>query len=184
MPKKPATFNAALDPLNANLPAEVARAVGEVVARHSYLDWVLGQVMYDLMEISVKQGRVIMKLPRPRVFVTAVKDLFEFHGLKTGYDFERLAVRLEEAHVACRELTRSVFMGDAGELYLVRSPWDPGPGGDLQPESQRIDAKFLASKRKAVEEAVKAAEKLRLVTDQLLRDSHARRARPGFDRRK
>src|ERR1700757_3532407 len=111
MPRKPSTFNAALEPLTASLPADVARAVGEVVARHSYLDWVLGQVMYDLMEISIKQGRVIMKLPRPRVFVTAVKDLFEFHGLESGYDFERLAGRLEEAHVACRELTRSVFMG-------------------------------------------------------------------------
>lgn len=184
MPKKPTTFNAALDPLTGELPRDVAQAVGDVVARHSYLDWVLGQVMYDLMEISIKQGRVIMKLPRPRVFVTAVKDLFEFHGLESGYDFDALAEKLEAAHVACRELTRSVFMGDAGDVFLVRSPWDPGPGGDLQPESQRIDAKLLAAKRKEVEDAVKAAEKLRTLTDKLLRDSHARRARPGFDRRK
>lgn len=183
MARKPVRFNAALEPLTANPPGELARAVGEVVARHSYLDWVLGQVMYDLMEISIKQGRVIMKLPRPRVFVTAVKDLFEFHGLKSSFDFDHLAERLEAASVACRELTRSVIMGDAGELYLVRSPWDPGPGGDLQPESQRIDAKLLAAKRKAIEDAVKAAEKLRVVTDKLLRDSHVRRSRPAFDRR-
>jgi hypothetical protein len=178
------TFSAALEPVPGELPPGVSQAVGDVVARHTYLDWVLGQVMYDLMEISVKQGRVIMKLPRPRVFVAAVKDLFEFHGLEAGYDFDALAARLEAAHVACRELTRSVFMGDAGEVYLVRSPWDPGPGGDQQPESQRIDAKLLASKRKAVEDAVKSAEKLRALTDKLLLESHARRARPAFDRRR
>ncbi len=78
------------------------------------------------------------------------------------------------------------YARDSGKTlyHLVRSPWDPGPGGDLQPETQRIDAKMLAAKRKAVDDAVKAAEKLHTLTDKLLRDSHARRARPGFDRRR
>ena len=188
MPKKPPTFNAALEPLAGALPREVAAAVGDVVMRHTYLDWVLGQVMYDLMEISIKQGRVIMKLPRPRVFVAAVRDLFDFHGLDPSFDFDTFAEKLEAAHVACRELTRSVYMTDdggaAGALHIVRSPWDPGPGGDLQPEAQRVDAKFLAARRRQVEDAISSAEKLRALTDKLLRDSHDRRSRPGFDRRR
>jgi len=65
----------------------------------------------------------------------------------------------------------------------VRSPWDPGPGGDTQPEAQVVDARFLAKRRKEVDDAVRAAEKLRELTDKLLRESHAKRARPGFDRR-
>ena len=182
------TFSAALEPVPGELPPGVSQAVGDVVARHTYLDWVLGQVMYDLMEISVKQGRVIMKLPRPRVFIAAVKELFEFHNLAAKFDFDELASRLEIADCAVRELTRSVYMRDTSErgkaIQLVRSPWDPGPGGDQQPESQRIDAKLLASKRKAVEDAVKSAEKLRALTDKLLLESHARRARPAFDRRR
>ena len=187
MAKKSPTFNAALEPLTAELPREAAAAVGNLVARHMYLDWLLGQVMYDLMEISIKQGRVIMKLPRPRVFVAAVRDLFDFHGLDAPFDFDTFAEKLEAAHVACRELTRSVFMSDDGgtasAIHLARSPWDPGPGGDLQPESQRVDAKMLAAKRRMVEDAVTAAEKLRTLTDKLLRDSHAKRSHPGFDRR-
>jgi hypothetical protein len=188
MPKKPVTFNAALEPLAADLPEALAAAIGNATARHAYLDWVLGQIMYDLMEISIKQGRVIMKLPRPRVFIAAVKELFEFHGLEVKYDFDDLAVALERAHNACRELSRSVYMRDTNRdklsVQLVRSPWDPGPGGDLQPEAQLLDAKFLAAKRKDVEDAVKAAEKLRALTDKLLLESHEQRARPGFDRRK
>jgi len=186
MPRKSTTFNAALEPVRSALPPDVAAAVGDIAARHSYLDWVLGQVMYDLMEISVKQGRVIMKLPRPRVYVTAVRELFEFHGIEGRYDFDGLATRLEAAHLACREVTRSVYMRDTAEpgvVHLVRSPWDPGPGGEQQPEAQRVDAKYLATRRKQVEDAVKAAEKLHELTDRLLRDSHAKRNRPGFDRR-
>jgi hypothetical protein len=187
MPKKPMMFNAALEPLAVDPPAEVAASIGTTVARHAYLDWVLGQVMYDLMEISIKQGRVIMKLPRPRVYIAAVKELFEFHGLQVKFDFEDLASKLELADCACRELTRSVYMrdtnSDALSVQLVRSPWDPGPGGDLQPEAQVIDAKFLAGKRKEVDDAVKAAERLRALTDKQLRVAHEKRSRPGFDRR-
>ena len=187
MPRKSTTFNAALEPVTAALPASISAPVGELVARHGYLDWVLGQVMYDLMEISIKQGRVIMKLPRPRVYVTAVKELFEFHGIEGRFDFDGFASRLEAAHIACREVTRSVYMSDTSEpgvVHLVRSPWDPGPGGDLQPEAQRMDAKYVAARKKQVEDAVKSAEKLRTLTDKLLRDSHAKRRSPGFDRRK
>ena len=105
---------------------------------------------------------------------------------------ERLSVPVgglahEPLH-AGRELTRSVYMADdrgtAGAIHLVRSPWDPGPGGHLQPESQPVDAKMLAAKRRDVEDAISSAEKLRALTDKLLRDSHAKRSRPGFDRRR
>jgi hypothetical protein len=187
MPKKPVTFNAALEPLASDLPEELAAGIGATVARHAYLDWLLGQVMYDLMEISIKQGRVIMKLPRPKVYVAAVKELFEFHGLEAKYDFDALARKLERADCACRELTRSVYMRDTSRdalsVQLVRSPWDSGPGGDLQPEAQVVDARFLAAKRKEVDDAVKTTEKLRALTDRMLRDLHEKRSRPGFDRR-
>ena len=188
MPKKSTTFNAALEPLTQPLPAEIAAGVGSIVQRHAYLDWLLGQVMYDLMEISVKQGRVIMKLPRPRVYIAAVKDLFEFHGLAPRFDFDDLAKKLEIADCSVRELVRSTYMRDTDSeslsVHLARSPWDPGPGGELQPESQRIDARFLAGKRKEVEDAVKAAAKLRELTDKLLLESHRRRSSPAHDRRK
>jgi hypothetical protein len=189
MPKKtPVTFNAALEPFAAELPTELAAGIGATIARHAYLDWLLGQVMYDLMEISIKQGRVIMKLPRPRVYIAAVKDLFDFHGLEAKFDFEAFADKLERADCACRELTRSVYMRDTSRddvtVQLVRSPWDPGPGGDLQPEAQLVNAKFLAAKHAEVDDAVKATGKLRALTDKLLRDLHEKRSRPGLDRRR
>jgi hypothetical protein len=176
MPRKP-SVNTALEPLASPLPAEIASPVGALIARHTYLDWVLGQVMYNLMEISIKQGRVIMKLPRPRVYIAAVRELLEFHKLHVKFDFDGLAERLEAAERARRELTRSIYMADSddGSIHLARSPWDPGPGGDMQPESQAVDPRYLAAKRKDIEDAVAAAEKLRALTGKLLRDLHAKR---------
>jgi hypothetical protein len=187
--KRSEVFNSALVPLAAGLPAQIAANVGGTLARHAYLDWVLGQVMYSLMEISIKQGRVIMKLPRPSHYIAAVKDLFGFHGLETNYDFEELARKLETSERTRNLLTRSVYMRDSsskeGMVHLARSPWDPGPGGETQPESQKVDRKFLAGRRKDVDDAVRAAEKLQTETNKLLRKMHElRRSRPGFNRRK
>ncbi|MGZ5573323.1 MAG: hypothetical protein ACXWF6_19565 [Usitatibacter sp.] len=176
MPRKPA-LNTALEPLARPLPGDIAAAVGTIVARHTYLDWSLGQVMYNLMEISIKQGRVIMKLPRPRVYIAAVKELLEFHKLSPRIDFEDLAVKLEAADCARREVTRSIYMHDAGRIFLARSPWDPGPGGDTQPESQGLDARSLSAKRKDVEDAIASAERLRALVDKLLRAKHRRKKR-------
>jgi hypothetical protein len=129
------------------------------------------------MEISIKQGRVIMKLPRPRVYIAAVRELLEFHKLNMKFDFDGLAERLEAADRARREITRSIYMSDSDDrsIHLARSPWDPGPGGDMQPESQAVDPRYLAAKRRDIEEAVAAAEKLRAMTDTLLRNLHAKR---------
>lgn len=182
-------FNSALVPLAEGLPGSIAANIGVTLARHAYLDWVLGQVMYSLMEISIKQGRVIMKLPRPSHYIAAVKDLFEFHGLQTTYDFEDLARRLETSERTRNLLVRSVYMRDSsskeGAVHLARSPWDPGPGGETQPESQKVSRKFLATRRKEVDDAIRAAEKLQTVANKLLRKMHElRRSRPGYNRRK
>jgi hypothetical protein len=189
MPRKKAfRFNPALVPLASGLPAEVAASIGAMIARHAYLDWVLGQIMYSLMEISIRQGRVIMKLPRPRVYVAAVKELYDFHGLDTKYDFDDLAEKLEAADCTRRELTRSVYMRDtdskAMRIQLARSHWDAGPGAELQPELEEVDRKFLARKRDEVDAAVKSAEKLQGVTNKLLRTMHEKRRTPALNRRR
>jgi hypothetical protein len=139
MPRNSAMFNTALVPLTQPLPTAIAGGVGATPARHAYLDWVLGQVMYSLMEISIRQGRVILKLPRPRQYIAAVRDLFAFHGLDTDYNFEQLARRLESAERVRALLTRSAYMRDTASrtlrIQLARALWDPGPGGGGEPEA-------------------------------------------------
>lgn len=189
MPREPAMFNTDLVPLTQPLPASIAAAVGNILARHAYLDWVLAQVMYSLMEISIKQGRVILKLPRPRQYIAAVRDLFEFHRITADYNFEQLARRLEVADRVRALLTRSTYMRDTGSrparIQLARALWDPGPGGETQPEAQVVDRAFLAARRQEVDAALAAAERLRSLINRELRAMHeARRKNARLDRRK
>ena len=193
MAKKTSTFNPALEPISQPLPARVAESIGRTIARHSYLEWVLGQVLYSLLEISIKQGRKIMQRPEPQQYVAAVEGLLAFHKLTTRFDFARLDRRIQAADRVRDALAHSVYMhdvnGPSGRVYLVRGSWalahvDATVSKDRWPEAPVIDRALLQSLREEVEAAVKDAEKLQDTTDRLLRKLHdARRTNPRMNRR-
>lgn len=187
-------FNPALEPIADVLPASVAESIGRTIARHSYLEWVLGQVLYSLLEISIKQGRKVVQRPNPSAYVNAVQGLFAFHKLESRFDFAGLQKRLERADRARDALARSVFMRDVNArgttVHLVRGSWAQAVDGELVsrdawPQTPVMDRATLARFRKDVDDAVARAEKLQGVTDKLLRELHERRrTNPQFNRRR
>ena len=187
MPDKDPLLASALEPITKPLPTAIAAAIGQVIAREAYLEWVLGQVLYDLMEISIKQGRVILKFPRPGQYIAAIRDLYDFHGITPAMSLEDLSRKLDVADRTRNVLTRSGYMrarGKAGAVVIARSPWDAGPGSEAQAEVQLLDDEFLARCKKNVEAAVEAAEKLYQTTDEALRKLHERRrTQSNLDRR-
>lgn len=181
MANKPRVLARALAPVTAPLPAATAAAIGNAIARHSYLDWVLGQVLYSLMEISVKTGRVVVRPPRPSEYVRAVCDLFAFHKLEARFDFDGLARRLERADAARHVLARCVYMRDLDssreEIRVGLGPWASSheAAKAIAAENARVDGSFLAKRRREIEDAVERAEKLQALTDRLLRELHEKR---------
>jgi hypothetical protein len=194
MAKKTSTFNPALEPISSSLPASIAESIGRTIARHSYLEWVMGQVLYSLLEISIKQGRKIVQRPEPRQYVAAVEGLLAFHKLDTRYNFAELDRRIEAADRARDALAHSVYMQDVNgpgkRVHLVRGSWalprpDDTVSKDRWPDAPELDRALLQSMRDDVEAAVKRAEKLREETDRLLRKLHdARRTNPRLNRRR
>ncbi|HYC36400.1 MAG TPA: hypothetical protein VEC19_08250 [Usitatibacter sp.] len=189
----PSPFNAALEPIDFPLPPAVAEGVGRIIARHSYLEWVLGQVLYSLLEISIKQGRKVVQRPDPRQYVAAVEGLFAFHRIETRFDFAALGRRIEAADGVRDALAHSVFMRDvnarAARVHLVRGSWaigiaDESVRRDTWPDAPVVDAALLTEMRDRVERAVAGAEKLRAETDRRLRRLHeGRRTDPRLNRR-
>ena len=192
MPRKRPAFNAALEPIAQAIPSGVATAIGRTVARHSYLEWVLGQVLYSLLEISIKQGRKVVRRPEPRQYVAAVQGLFAFHKLETKFNFAELCRRIEAADRARDALAHSVYMRDVNtrgdQVHLVRGSWatghDESVSRDVWPDAPALDRALLARLRKDVEDAIARAEKLQQQTDKLLRGLHdLRRVNPRLNRR-
>jgi hypothetical protein len=194
MRKTKSTFNAALEPIATPLPSAVAAAIGHAIARHSYIEWILGQVLYSLLEISIKQGRKVVQRPEPRQYVAAVQGLFAFHKLESSFRFDDFAGRLERADLARDVLVHSVYMRDtnarAAKIHLVRGSWAlpadaDSVSRDEWPDAPVVDRALLVRLRDDIEDAVARAEKLRALTDRLLRELHEkRRTHPGMNRRR
>lgn len=193
MTKSKSVFNSALEPLASSPPDDIARSMGRIVARHAYMEWVLGQVLYGLLEISIKQGRAVVNRPEPRQYAAAVQGLYAFHKLPAKFNFDRLADAIARADLARETLLASVLMRDNGRksspLYLVRGSWSRGADleatrQDAWPETPRADAAYMGRLRDDVEDAVARAEKLRDTTDRLLRKLHEQRRKdPRLNRR-
>jgi hypothetical protein len=193
MAQKPSMFNAALEPLASPLPAAVAESIGRSIARHSYIEWLLGQVLYSLLEISIKQGRKVVQRPEPRQYVAAVQGLFAFHKIESSFRFEDFVRRLEKADRARDALAHSVYMRDINargtRIHLVRGSWAlpvdvETVARDQWPDAPVLDKDLLDALRDDIEDGVKHAEKLQAVTDKALRELHEqRRTNPRFNRR-
>ena len=194
MATRKTAFNPALEPISQPLPALVAESIGRTIARHSYLEWVLGQVLYSLLEISIKQGRKVVRRPDPTQYVAAVQGLYAFHKLDSNFQFNELCKRVEAADRARDALAHSVYMQDVNtrgaKVHLVRGSWANGGdpevvSRDAWPETPVLNRTFLNQMRDIVEAAVKQAEALRAETDDLLRKLHeARRTNPHLNRRR
>jgi hypothetical protein len=193
MPKRSAAFHPTLEPLAGPLPAELATGVGRALALHSQLDWLLGHVLYSLLEISIKQGRAVVQRPQAREYVAAIQGLFAYHKLQSSFAFDRLATAVERADAARDALVSSVYMHDSEQrkspVYLVRGSWATGVDldtvrRDAWPETPRLED-VLGGLLDDVRDAVARAQKLRETTDRLLRKLHTqRRTNPRLNRRK
>jgi len=194
MATKKSVFNPALEPVTQPLPEAIAAAVGRMIARHSYMEWLLGQVMYSLLEISIKQGRAVVQRPQPKQYVASIQGLCAFQKIDCKFDFDDLTQRVEAADRVRDALVHSVYMRDVNvrgdRIHLVHGSWARAQDAEVirtgeWPETPVLDRTFLARLRKDVDDAVKCAQGLQKLIDDLLRKLHElRRTNRKYDRRR
>jgi hypothetical protein len=175
------------------LPVAIAAAVGHAIARHSYLDWMLANILYALLSIPIKQGRVAVKIPPPPLYITTVADLLAFLRLYLDFNLGALERKLIAADQARNLLCHSVFTQDArsGKIHiqLVSGSWDEGQDleavrKNIRSESVAVTRAFLAEKRAAIEDAIAATRVFaERVEDGLQALNESRRTRRALDRR-
>ena len=179
--------------LAAELPPAIAADVGRAIARHSYLDWMLATILYALLSIPIRQGKVAVKIPPPPLYITAVSDLLSFLRLHLNFNLGALERKLVAADQARNILCHSVFTRDPGSrrihIQLVSGSWDEGQDleaarKDFRADSVPVTRTFLAGKRAAIEDAIEATQQFaQRVDDGLQALNLTRRTRRAFDRR-
>lgn len=191
MKKRIAIFKGRVGRTAQGLPSNVAASIGRTLVRYTFLERLLAQIIYDLLCISIKQGRIIVKLPPARQYTSAVEDLLQFHKIYSRFNFRSFSNKLLAADNARNLFAHSMFVKDEGQLkiQIVRGSWEleqdiVSVSRALSPEAKIVDRSFLSSKRAAVEEAIQATREVHVMIKVALQAlNEKRQTETSMDRR-
>lgn len=197
MKTKIAVFKGGTQPIAQSLPSGVAASIGRTIVRYTYLESILAGCIHKLLEISIKQGRVAVKLPLAHGYQKLFQTLLQYHGVYSqtlNTELTKFGKILLAAETARNIFAHSLIIKhkDTGRLHIqvVRGDWDLqdqqafSVNRALQPETQILDRTYLRKRRAEVEAAIKAAQHLATVVAQIMRAlNEKRRTQSDLDRR-
>jgi hypothetical protein len=111
-------------PVVRNLPPNLMREIGRVIFSHSYVEWRLGLIIYDILHVTKILSRLVPRDPRAMDQFDLICDLVSLKDLKTGVDLIRLRKSLLSATTQRDLLAHGTWVRDpktkAFLLCLVR----------------------------------------------------------------
>src|ERR1700728_2070976 len=116
-------------PVVRNLPPNLMREIGRIIFFHSYLEWRLNLIVFDILRVTKVLGRLVAKDSRTMDQFDLVCDLISLKDVKTDVDFIRLRKSVLSASTQRDLLAHGTWMKDpktkAFLLRLVRGSWKP-----------------------------------------------------------
>src|SRR2546426_273882 len=96
-PKKQANLGVIMTPIREILPNSVAASIGKTINRYVRVELTQQQILCALLGISIKQARVVLRISRAGIFISAVKLLLKFHNITLRFQWNALNNFLEKA---------------------------------------------------------------------------------------
>ena len=116
-------------PVVRNLPSNLMREIGRVIFFHSYVEWRLSLIIYDILHVTKILGRLVPNNPRAMDQFDLVCDLVSLKDVKTGVNLIRLRKSLLSATTQRDLLAHGTWVRDpktkAFLLQLARDAWKP-----------------------------------------------------------
>ena len=116
-------------PVVRDLPPNLMREIGRVIFFHSYVEWRLGLIIYDILHVTKVLSRLVPRDPRAMDQFDLICDLVSLKNVKTGVDLIRLRKSLVSATSQRDLLAHGTWVRDpktkAFLLRFVRGAWKP-----------------------------------------------------------
>ena len=112
-----------------DLPLNLMREIGRVIFFHSYLEWRLGLIIYDILRVTKVLSRLVARDSRTMDQFDLICDLVSLKDVKTGVDLMRLRKSLISATTQRDLLAHGTWVKDPKTkvflLRLVGGGWKP-----------------------------------------------------------
>jgi hypothetical protein len=196
MKKRIAVFDGGLAPITHGLPSNIAASIGRTLVRHTYMESLQRKVLNLLLEISIKQSRLVVRIPQPKQFPNLVQTLLQYHGLypKVKINYNDLGAAIDAADRARNALAHSLILknpqGPGYLIQLVRGSWELDQDvfsvtRALQPQTVALHRAYLSARRKEVEKAIIGMRNLLALISATMKALHEkRRTEAAWDRRR
>lgn len=173
-------------PVVTDLPTDMMQAIGRVIVEYSFLELQLSRIIYDLLRVNPKAGRLAVSEPRSTQRLETIFDLAELKGLLLKKDqMKRFRDAVETCLVQRDQLAHGVWVRDPKSnklmLRLTKGQWQPikGQRGKtkrlVRPEAVSYTARTIKGIGDVINLTTRSLVDLRNALPVALRSSRARR---------
>lgn len=116
-------------PVVRRLPPNLMLEIGRVIVAHSYVEWRLGLIIYDILQVTKVLSRLVPRDPHTIDQFDLICDLVGLKNVKTSIDLIRLRKSLLSAMTQRDLLAHGTWIRDpktkAFFLRLIKGSWKP-----------------------------------------------------------
>ena len=152
------------------LPSPIAASLGRMIARWSYLEWLLAQILYQMCGVGPKIGRVAMPPPRASDYPARLQQVAAILKLDLSpFPWASYEKTLRELKEERDRFAHSIWLKDRREkeyrIQDVRGSWQPDPtmpsvSKRIMPYGRAVTSGDLNAIRRKIERAIRDARTL------------------------
>ena len=151
------------------LPTKYSTAIGRMITRFAALESALRNLIYALLELERKMGRVAVRNPRIDESFTMIRDLMGLRSFTTILDMKRLASDCKKMEQFRDKIAHGVWVrhpqSDLPVLQVTTGTFPEKPGGKsikgrIQPAAFNVTLEDFRSHTRAVDFAYKTVMQL------------------------
>ena len=156
-------------PVIYRLPTQYSTAIGRIVTRFSVLESALRNLIYALLELDPKMGRVAVKNPRIDDSFTMIQDLMGLRSFTTILDIKRLAGDCRKLEQFRDKVAHGIWVrhsrSDVPILQVTAGSHPDKPGGKatkgrIRPATFEVTPETFRSHARGIDVALKAVKQL------------------------
>ncbi len=156
-------------PIWYRLPTNYSTAIGRMVSRFAVLESALRNLIYALLELDRKMGRVAVRNPRIKDSFTMIQDLMGLRSFTTTLDIKRLASDCKKLEQFRDKIAHGVWVrhtqSDLPILQVTTGTFPEKQGGKsfkgrIRPAAINVTLESFRSHTRGVDVAFKAVKQL------------------------
>lgn len=158
-------------------PIWCVTGIGRVIARWSYLQWFITEIIYKMVGTGPKQARVSLQKFRAEQFVTIFKRLAEIREITFPDDLTNgLGAELQAAEWKRNFLAHGLWLRDPDTnnpcVWHVSGAWEAGPlqgtPRALKPQAVTITCEYFQQTIREIDKVVLRLRQIALHVDEKL----------------